>query len=100
MFTPYFDAYFTCLKTQSTISYTSATICHLMNKINPKKILNSKWTAVNPIGREKHFIVTELELNDAGDVIECNIEAIVSKRSKSIDWYELKNNNLWLQGWK
>jgi tryptophan-rich hypothetical protein len=71
-----------------------------MNKINPKKILNSKWTAVKPNGREKHFIITELELNDAGDVIECNIEAIVSKRSKAIDWHELKNNNLWLQGWK
>lgn len=29
-----------------------------MNPINPQKLLGSKWTAVHPRDREKHFIVT------------------------------------------
>ncbi len=28
-----------------------------MNKINPQKLLNSKWTAVKPVKKEKHFLV-------------------------------------------
>ena len=30
-----------------------------MNPLNPKKLLNSKWTAVKPRNKEKHFLVTE-----------------------------------------
>lgn len=30
-----------------------------MNQINPSKLLNSKWTAVKPINREKHFLVAD-----------------------------------------
>ncbi len=71
-----------------------------MNRINPKKLLNSKWTAVNPIKKEKHFIVTKLEFDDEGDVAHCLIEAIMSNRSAPIEWNELKNNDNWLQGWK
>jgi tryptophan-rich hypothetical protein len=71
-----------------------------MNKINPKKLLNSKWTAVEPVKKEKHFLITELELDERGDVVHCLIEAIISKRSVPIDWNELKNSDNWLQGWK
>ena len=35
-----------------------------MNKINPKKLLNSKWTAVKPTNKEKHFLVTEIEFDE------------------------------------
>jgi hypothetical protein len=31
-----------------------------LNKINPKKLLNSKWTAVEPKKGERHFMVTEV----------------------------------------
>ncbi len=71
-----------------------------MNKINPKKLLNSKWTAVAPAKREKHFLVTEVEFDDTGDLVHCLIEAVLSKRSAPIDWQELKNSENWLQGWK
>jgi hypothetical protein len=30
-----------------------------MNNINPKKLLNSKWTAVTPVNKEKHFMNSE-----------------------------------------
>ena len=71
-----------------------------MNKINPKKLLNSKWTAVNPTKKEKHFLVTELVFDEEGDVTDCLIEAVISNRAESIEWQELKNNDNWLQGWK
>ncbi|MGN2614190.1 TIGR02450 family Trp-rich protein [Aliivibrio fischeri] len=70
-----------------------------MNKINPKKLLNSKWTAVNPIKKEKHFLITEIEFED-NEVIHCSIEAIMTKRIQSIDWKELKNQANWISGWK
>ncbi|UGA57276.1 TIGR02450 family Trp-rich protein [Vibrio sp. VB16] len=70
-----------------------------MNKINPKKLLNSKWTAVNPIKKEKHFLVTEVEI-EGNEVMHCLIEAIISKRTQAINWNDLKNTDNWLLGWK
>ena len=70
-----------------------------MNKINPKKLLNSKWTAVAPTNKEKHFIVTEIEYADDSSVVLCMIEAVMTKRQRNIDWRELKDSELWLQGW-
>ena len=71
-----------------------------MNQINPKKLLNSKWTAVNPVKKELHFMVTALLLNDDNEVDECMLEAIMTRRSEVINWQELKNSSYWLQGWK
>ncbi|MFT6285617.1 MAG: tryptophan-rich hypothetical protein [Alcanivorax sp.] len=71
-----------------------------MNKFSPKKLLRSKWTAVNPVNKEKHFLISDLELNDEGDVVGCLIEAVRSNRTAPIDWEELKNQDNWLQGWK
>jgi len=70
-----------------------------MNKINPKKLLNSKWTAVNPVQKEKHFLITEIEFEE-NEVTHCLIEAIITKRTQSLDWEELKNQEHWLSGWK
>lgn len=70
-----------------------------MTKINPKKLLNSKWTAVKPVNKEKHFMITELKFDEEGEVIHCLIEAVISNRTESIKWEELKNTDLWLQGW-
>ena len=71
-----------------------------MNKINPKKLLNSKWTAVTPVKKEKHFIVSEVEFDEENLVVSCNIEALISKRSMPINWRDLKDDSNWLQGWK
>ena len=71
-----------------------------VNKINPKKLLNSKWTAVNPVSKEKHFLVTELNFDEEGDVVHCLIEAVVTSRAAPIEWKELQDNASWLQGWK
>lgn len=62
--------------------------------------MNSKWTAVNPINREQHFLITEVDFDEYGIIVHCLIEAIISKRSKQIDWRELKIDEQWMQGWK
>ncbi|MEM5499362.1 TIGR02450 family Trp-rich protein [Paraglaciecola mesophila] len=71
-----------------------------MHQINPKKLLNSKWTAVRPQNKEKHFIVSEMEFDEEGAVLVCCIEAVMTKRVIFIDWQELKNTSQWHQGWK
>jgi tryptophan-rich hypothetical protein len=71
-----------------------------MNKINPKKLLNSKWTAVAPVNKEKHFIISDIEFDEEGIVVACCIEPVMSKRPTPINWLDLKDDNCWLQGWK
>jgi tryptophan-rich hypothetical protein len=71
-----------------------------MNQINPKKLLNSKWTAVKPQQKEKHFMVTKVVFDDEGLVISCSIEAVMSKRSMAIEWRELENVSQWIHGWQ
>ena len=70
-----------------------------MHNINPKKLLNSKWTAVKPTDKEKHFMITEIEFDEDGFVIACAIEAVMTKRLQAIDWQDLKDDSHWLQGW-
>lgn len=71
-----------------------------MNHINPRKLLNSKWTAVTPRNKEKHFMVNAVEFDEEESVISCSIEAVMSKRSTPIAWQELKDVSIWLHGWK
>ena len=71
-----------------------------MNRISPKKLLNSKWTAVAPINKEKHFIISDIEFDEEGLVVSCSIEAVMSKRATLINWVDLKDDSNWQQGWK
>jgi tryptophan-rich hypothetical protein len=71
-----------------------------MNNINVKKLINSKWTAANPVNKEKHFLITELEFDENNNVTHCLIEAVISHCAQQIDWIELKESEHWLQGWK
>jgi tryptophan-rich hypothetical protein len=72
------------------------------NKVNPKKLLLSKWTAVQPIAKQKHFLVTKvIAPEDPNEKIEfVEIEAIYSKKVRQIAWRELMNSKDWAQGWK
>jgi tryptophan-rich hypothetical protein len=71
-----------------------------MNRINPKKLLNSKWTAIKPNNKEKHFMVTCIEFDEDGAVVSCVIEAVISRREMPIEWQELKQSAHWCQGWR
>ena len=70
-----------------------------MNPLNPKKLLNSKWTALKPANKEKHFLVTEVEIDEDGVIIHCLIEAVMTRRSVQIDWRVLRNIDQWVYGW-
>lgn len=71
-----------------------------MHKINPKKLLNSKWTAVSPKHKEKHFMVTDVEFDEEGQVLHCIIEAVLTKRAVEIQWFDLKDEQEWAFGWR
>ncbi|MDR8525186.1 TIGR02450 family Trp-rich protein [Shewanella fidelis] len=70
-----------------------------MNKINPKKLFNSKWTAVEPKDKQKHFIVTKVKFDENGEVSLCLIEAALTRKESIIDWRELTQPQIWRQGW-
>ena len=73
-----------------------------MNRLSPKKLLLTKWTAVKPIAKQKHFLVSKVILpeppNEKIEFVE--IEAVYSKKTSQIAWRDLTNSELWLQGWK
>lgn len=70
-----------------------------MNRINPEKLLRSKWTALQPRNRERHFIVTRLFRDADETIIACELEAVINKKSRQIDWRELRQSDCWNMGW-
>ena len=71
-----------------------------MNRINPAKLLLSKWTAAHPRHKEKHFLVTELFRDDEGTVLDIELQAILTRRAERLPWQTLKNAEDWTSGWK
>jgi tryptophan-rich hypothetical protein len=71
------------------------------NPLSPKKLLLSKWTAVAPTGKEKHFVVTRVvEPVPPGECVQwVEIEAVHSRRSSVIRWRDLTDPNQWRRGW-
>jgi tryptophan-rich hypothetical protein len=72
-----------------------------MNPLNPKKLLLTKWTAVTPVAKQKHFLVSRvIEPDLPTDPIErVEIEAVFSKATQVIAWRELQDDSVWRQGW-
>ena len=72
-----------------------------MNTLSPKKQLRSKWTAVTPSNKEKHFIVTAVIEDDdpALPPAWIDIEAVHSGVTRRIAWRDLRDGTQWLQGW-
>ncbi len=72
-----------------------------MNKLQPGKLLLSKWTAIAPVARQKHFLVCEvIHPETLGVQIEwVEIEAVYSNTRQRINWKELRDETRWRQGW-
>ncbi|KZM42461.1 hypothetical protein OA92_11060 [Marinomonas sp. SBI22] len=70
-----------------------------MNKVNTKKLRHTKWTAIQPQNKEKHFLVSDVEFDLEGNVIRCQLEAIMTKRLFDINWQDLRDSQVWQQGW-
>lgn len=71
-----------------------------MNRINPAKLLLSKWTAAQPHNKEKHFLVTELFRDDEGTVLEIELQAVMTRRAERLAWQTLQNADDWKIGWQ
>lgn len=86
-------------------------------RLNPKKLLLSKWTAVQPQDKEKHYIVTELVQaesplataqlprsvsapNQPRPIVDIVIQAVYSGRCITLPWRELTDTSRWRQGWR
>jgi tryptophan-rich hypothetical protein len=71
------------------------------NPLNPKKLLLTKWTAVKPIHKRKHFLVSKVIIPDLPEMpIEfVELEAVFDKSVQVISWRDLKETEIWLQGW-
>ncbi|HUE93201.1 TIGR02450 family Trp-rich protein [Pseudomonas sp.] len=70
------------------------------HRLNPRKLLLSKWTAAQPLNREKHFLVTELFCDEDGTVLQVELQAVLSQRNQRLDWQTLENSQHWLMGWQ
>jgi tryptophan-rich hypothetical protein len=69
--------------------------------LNPKQLPLSKWTAVTPVNREKHFIVTRLIEPEppTAPVTEVELQAVHSGRVQVLPWRALGNVAVWKRGW-
>jgi len=72
-----------------------------MNLMNPKKLLLSKWTAVTPVAKQKHYLGSRvIQPTLPTDPIELvEIESVFSKATQIIPWRDLKDVDVWRQGW-
>ena len=72
-----------------------------MTVLHPKKLLLSKWTAVKPVARQKHFLVTKVIPPEPPEslIVWIDIEAVYSKKVRRIQWRELLDETVWRQGW-
>jgi tryptophan-rich hypothetical protein len=68
-----------------------------MNPLTPKKLLLSKWTAVKPVAKQKHFLVRRvIQPELPTDPIEwVEIEAVFSKATQTIAWRDLQDEGVW-----
>jgi len=71
------------------------------NLLSPKKLLLTKWTAAKPLNKRKHFLVSKVILPElAEQAIEfVELEAVFDQHIRIIPWRELKDAEIWLQGW-
>jgi tryptophan-rich hypothetical protein len=61
----------------------------------------SKWTAVSPVNREKHFLVVDRIRDDDGAPTDrLVIEAVLTQRLREIHWRELEDSRSWRVGWR
>ena len=72
-----------------------------MNPLNPKKLLLTKWTAVKPVAKQKHFLVSRViqPKLPTEPIVSVEIEAVFSKAVQVIAWRDLQDDVVWRQGW-
>lgn len=79
----------------------SASPTRSKNRVDPKKLLLSKWTAVTPQHKEKHFVVVRLIEPEPPTIRidQIELEAVHSRRTSLLHWRGLTDGEQWRQGW-
>ena len=77
-------------------------ITQSIRRLSPQKLKLSKWTAVKPVNKEKHFMVVEVvePAVEGAPVVDIVLEAVHSRRRQTMPWRELADAAQWLQGWQ
>ncbi|RJS93255.1 TIGR02450 family Trp-rich protein [Salinisphaera sp. Q1T1-3] len=70
-----------------------------MTDVHPNKLQNSKWTAVKPTHRERHFVVVDIVRDARQRVIDVVLEAVLTRRRYTRPWQDLKDGDTWQPGW-
>ncbi|MEM7538748.1 MAG: TIGR02450 family Trp-rich protein [Chloroflexota bacterium] len=70
-----------------------------MNRLNHKKLLHSKWTAVHPQNKEKHFVLTRIVKDNTGVIASVEMQSILSKKRRMILRSALEDDSQWSIGW-
>ena len=80
---------------------TAPNNCTPKNPLSPIKLLLTKWTAVTPRNREKHFVVVRVIEPEPPSirVEQVELEAVHSRQVYLLHWRELTDASLWRQGW-
>lgn len=70
-------------------------------KLSPKKLLLSKWTAIRPVNKERHFLVIRvIEPEPPSTAIaDIELQAVLSGRVQTLHWRALSDQTTWLRGW-
>ena len=75
-----------------------------MKKTQTKNLVDSKWTDLDPVEREKHFVVTRIasksKSNNDTAVSSIELRAVLSKRSRIVPADELNDPARWSPGWE
>lgn len=70
-------------------------------RLSPKKLLLSKWTAVAPRHKEKHFMVIRVVEPEPPvtrlDLVE--LQAVHTNRTFLLPWRDLTDSSQWRRGW-
>ena len=72
-----------------------------MNPLQPNQLLLSNWTAVAPVAKNKHFLVSKVIAcaPPSQEIEAIELEAVFSKAVVRMDWRALRDPALWRQGW-
>jgi tryptophan-rich hypothetical protein len=62
----------------------------------------SKWTAIKPVRKQKHFLIVSViqPENPEGIAEWVEIEAVYSRATTRMRWRELLDETIWQRGWK
>ena len=72
------------------------------HRLSPKKLLLSKWTAVVPHAKEKHFVVIRViePVLPSTTIEKVELQAVHSGRTLTLPWRDLTDGARWHQGWR